>query len=460
MMDNCGKMNKQLDALAKIFFASAILYPAPSHSATAPPRSANYEYHGKVSVGGYAAKEELHSEPQSGTSNDYATLSTRLFYQAENKSHVVWTADLRDKNDFFNKLDKERLQLTNSNTLQAREISARRDNNQQGLLYEAGRYAVPDAGAVYNDGASLGWRLNPTWSTEGFYGLNPKRPDKSYLEYDPDSKNYGIVLRYIPKSENWSRRKMSNTSFVEQADTVGVSRKYLYNQSVFQWGRDSLVSSMIYLDFIPRTYVQTALINYNQEWKNSIQTHATLTAMDVIEYRRQQDVREILTPSPYREGKIKALLLTNPTHRWSISTLYGQREYDKKERQAWIAELQMPRYLSKNMDFLFRASTKKEFTKVGNSMELGLGYYTDDFELDLLANKGREKQTDGSYLNPTIVDGNLGLQISKMFFGAGGIQYAHDENVNIVSVYFKLTYRFGNKELPPLRDGAPPRGRL
>ena len=40
------------------------------------------------------------------------------------------------------------------------------------------------------------------------------------------------------------------------------------------------------------------------------------------------------------------------------------------------------------------------------------------------------------------------------------MQSATDENTKILTFLGKITYRFGNKTLAPLRDGTPPRGRL
>ncbi|MEQ1665914.1 MAG: hypothetical protein ABL927_11115, partial [Bdellovibrionales bacterium] len=400
--------------------------------------------------------------PQSGYTNNFATASMRYFYQAENFKRPDWkfTADLRDKNDFFSKVDREQLSLTNSNTLQARQVSFRYDNEKHGNVYEAGRYAIPDAGNVYNDGATLGWRQNSTWSGELFAGYNPKEINESYLEFNTDATQYGALLRYLPKSETWTKRILVNTAVVEKRNYEETDRRYIYNQSVYQWAQDSLVASMLYLDFIPRTYVQTALVNYNQAWGNFIQTEMTLSAIDVIEYRRIQSVRETLSPSPYKELSVRTIYTKNLPQRWSGTVLYGHRELDEKDRIALIGDLQMPRFLSKNMDFLLRVTTKREFTKLGNYLTAGWGYYGRKYELDVQTTLGSEDQTSGNTLHPVIIDSNVGTQISKKFFGAGGLQYSHDENAQIISMFFKVTYRFGTKDLPPLRDGAPPRGRL
>ena len=89
-----------------------------------------------------------------------------------------------------------------------------------------------------------------------------------------------------------------------------------------------------------------------------------------------------------------------------------------------------------------------------------MGYFSYKKEYSLDAEWASEKQTDGSTLNPLILEANMGYHLAKHQFFALSLQSASDEKVNILGVYFKYSYRFGNKELAPIRDGASPRGRL
>lgn len=426
-------------------------------------RSYALEYIGRASLGGFISHEQHEPEPQGQDSNDFATTSARLFYRAQGfggDDDLVFTTDLRDKNDFFNKLDKEKKELTNENTMQLRQASVRKDEREHGLIWEVGRYAITNAGSAFNDGATLGWKFSSPISTELFGGLNPKRYDTSYLEYNSDATIYGIVFSYMPSSEKWTMRKELNMAYVTQNYLGETDRQYLYQQSVYQWNTRSFLSSLFYLDFVPRTYVQNAQLLYYQGWSRPFSTQLGIHAFDVIEYRRRQDLRETLTASPYQEASLKSIYATNATSQWSLTTRYGRREIDDLERIHFVLENTRPRYFSKNIDFAARIAQKKEFTKNGTFAGVSLGHYTDKTEYEIILDAGTEKQTDDTTLHPVIVELNNGFQISRRFFGGAGLQYQKDEKVEIYSAYFKVSYRFGNKETPPIRDGAPPRGRM
>jgi hypothetical protein len=428
-----------------------------------PIQAKALDYHGRASLGSYVSHEQHQSELQGQEANDFATSSARLFYRANDfgiDDDLMLSVDLRDKHDFFNKLDRERQELSGHNTFQLRQASFRKDESERGLIWEAGRYAILNAGSAFNDGLTLGWRFSSALSSEVFGGLNPKRYDKSYVEYNPDATVYGALVSVVPKSRSWSTRKEFNLAYVSQQNFGEVDRQYLYQQSAYQWGVRSFLSSLIYLDFVPRTYVQNGQLLYHQGLSPALWLQTGLHAFDVIEYRRRQDLRERLTASPYREASFKATFAPRAKSQWSLFTRYGQRAVDDLERVHFIIENSRPRYFSKNIDFSVRLAQKKDFNKTGSFGGVSLGHFSDRSEYEIMLDAGIEKQADGTILHPILLELDYGFQISRRFFGVTGVQHQSDEKVKIYSAFFRVSYRFGNKEIPPIRDGAPPRGRL
>ncbi|MGE0762751.1 MAG: hypothetical protein AB7N80_05690 [Bdellovibrionales bacterium] len=421
-----------------------------------------FDEHGRLSFGAFFSHEKHEPEPFSTDNNDFATSSARFYYRAGDLLTREWvfTSDLRDKHDFFNKLDRERQELTDHNSFQVRQLSLRKNPNSEGLIFEVGRYAIPDAGATFNDGASIGWRLSQSFSAEAFAGLNPKQYDKSYLQFREKATTFGAIASLTPKTPSWTTRKELHVAHVTQQYDGQTDRQYLYQRSAYQWAVGSQVSSMVYLDFVPRTYVQNGLALYDQKWTSRFFTQLGLSAYDVVEYRRAQDLREQLEPSPYKEASLRGTLLSSPTLRWTLQTRYGKRSADDLERLNVTGECKTPRIHSKNIDMSYRLAQKKEFTKTGTYGGYSFGYFTDKDEYEFSIDLGAETETTGQHLHPIIGEATYAFQVSRRFFGAASLQYQRDEKVEIYSALFQVTLLFGNQKISPLRDGTPPRGRL
>jgi hypothetical protein len=118
----------------------------------------------RFSLGGFVSRERFAENPDE--SNDFATVSGRAYVLVQDWGKDRWefASDVRDKNDFFDKLDAERLKLTNRNQLQLRQFSFRRPNYTGRWLPQIGRFAVPESGSVFVDGAQLGVHFSPAWT--------------------------------------------------------------------------------------------------------------------------------------------------------------------------------------------------------------------------------------------------------------------------------------------------------
>lgn len=416
------------------------------------------ETHGRITLGGFSSVEEHQPEPDGTTHNDFQTLSGRFFLSHSHEADE-WTLDLRDKHDFFNKLDKERQELSDRNSFQARQASVALSQDNQGFYGTVGRFPILQAGTAYTDGVEVGRNLTPRSKLAVFGGLNPRQADKTYLEFNEKAQNYGIYFDYSPQYRSWHRKFYLANAFVEESYDGEVDRRYVYHNSIFQWGDGRFLSTLFYFDFVPKFYVQNSLVNYSQAWGPALRTMLTVSNIDVIQYRRVQDVRETLEPSPYREANagMKYKMLAGFILGGKLR--YGQREEDDLTRKVVQLSLDCPRWISKRTDLYFEASHKDEFTKTGDFLKIGSGYFSDKWEFDVNAEAGVEEHSDHSRRHPILSEASAGRQFSRKLYAVFSGQYIKDEEVEIRSVFFKLSYRFGSKEVSPLRDGAPPRGR-
>lgn len=122
-------------------------------------------------------------------------------------------------------------------------------------------------------------------------------------------------------------------------------------------------------------------------------------------------------------------------------------------------------YLDPHYDFNFYGGVRKNFITDDQFFGVMAGYYSSNFELTIDAESSLESPTINNTiqkndLHPLIINLTSSYIQNRNIFYTLALQSAHDENVEIFAILFKLTHRFGSRYTPPLRDGAPTRGTL
>ena len=135
-----------------------------------------YEYNGSVRAGYINSKIDYSSADLSGATNDVEIFSTRLNLDVDriNRKEDLFTLDLRDRYDFFGKVDSEILQLSAENTLQIREAAYKRPWENNRTFYSVGRFSLPSAGILANDGGEYGYRMSKRHRVAAFIGIAPE----------------------------------------------------------------------------------------------------------------------------------------------------------------------------------------------------------------------------------------------------------------------------------------------
>lgn len=417
-------------------------------------------YHGRFTFGSYLAKETFQEATAGVFSNDFNILSSRYYLQVSEigKSKYTFITDLRDKHDFFNKLDKEKLELTADNQLQVRQLYLHFPNTYNKLFYKLGRFPVKESGAVHVDGGQIGWRALPHTYFTLFAGLNPKNEEEGNLDFKSKAQNMGISSVYSKKNRNFGGYYYLANSLVQQTYDGEVDRQFLFNNTVLQFNKKSRLTNLLYLDFVPSFKIQNLWLNY---WRQSSDTSSwSLSAMrvDVIEYRRRRGIRETLPESIYEQasfryksrgkGKTTVFKVSNGTRQADgLSKIKGEL--------GWIYS----QFLKRRMNGQFSLGYVKNFASNDIFTKIGVGYFSKKWEFSFDQEIIMEDRNGVSDL-PTISELVASYTASRKFFTTFSFQYARDNNVNIMSTFLKFTYRFGDKELAPIRDGAPPMGKL
>ncbi len=419
------------------------------------------DYFGRITSGSYISKETFTEASDGTTSNDFSTISTRFYFHASEitKQKLEFITDLRDKHDFFDKLDRERLELNERNTFQLRQASIRNMNDTGSVYNELGRFPISEAGAVNVDGLELGNRFSHTFRSSLFAGLNPKRPEQSYLQYNKDSYVGGAYSLLQLNPNSWKQSFYLSNAVVAQKTGSHLDRTYFFNNLIYSWDSPSQIVAMVYLDFIPRVYIQNGFLSYRQKVSESFQTTVSVSQIDVIEYSHRRGVLEQLNPSPYREASLN--LKQNFTRLTSMhyNAVYGIRNSDALKKQEYSLGPEFDQFLSRKTLLQALFGYRNNFTSTDEFVKARFGYYSNDWEFSIDEEYDLRNETvyNKTY-NQIISEFSVARYLSKALYATLSYQDARNERVTIYSGFFKIGYRFGTQDVAPLRDGAPATG--
>ncbi len=415
------------------------------------------EVQGRVLFGGYFAKENFAASEATGgsTRNDFATGSGRLYLNATKISdrEFQFTLDMRDRHDFFDKLDRERATLTALNTPQARTVVARYPNEDGRLYFSLGRFGVPQAGAVFTDGAEIGLHWSNALSSGIFGGRNPKQDDRSDLEFNPAASVFGAYLEYAPK-----RQLPGNAVFWTQAisakqNSGHLDRLYLFENFSLTKPSD-LFTGVAYFDFVPRFSVQNLNLMYQRRFFEQFQASIGGAAIDVIEYSRRRGVLERLSPSAYQEAAVRTEYEFASIVSLELALSHGRRQSDGLFRQEAALKGTFSSESYRALGGHLRFGYRNNFTSQDLFVGLGAEYYSDVWELGLTEDFQIQKYHDTEVLHPLISEINVARYLSQTLFTSASAQYAFNERVGIFSGFLKVGYRFGTQKGAPSRDAT------
>lgn len=414
-------------------------------------------YYGRISTGGFIAQERYEKNITGSKSNDAALVSSRFYLRVSDdyRSKYDVITDIRDKHDFFDKADKERLQLTSSNTLQVRQLSLESKYRLFKLYSTVGRFPVPEAGSAHTDGVELGNYFGKNSKFAIYGGLNPQSTDRSYLETDRDAKVYGLYYQYQrPPLLKSSYLYFTNAFTVKQVKSE-TDRAYWYQNFMYQWNKGNRVTSLFYLDFTPRVYLQNLYLSYYRRWSRPLSSNIKVNSYDVITYQRQSGIRERLEPSAYRSGSVDLRYVTSKNTTLKTFASYGKRmkdSYDKYELEVGSSH---SRFLDKHLYSTIMFGYRKNFDAKDLHLRFEVGHSGLKWGLFLSNETLYETEDSGTTHVPIVTEFGGNWIFSKTLLASLSFTHARDSHVNIISSFFKLNYRFGSLGDVPTRDAAP-----
>jgi hypothetical protein len=324
-----------------------------------------------------------------------------------------------------------------------------------------GRFPIAEAGSTFVDGIQLENHWSESLYSTYFGGLNPQKRQQSYLEYDSKAQVKGASLTYQKISGNWNENLYLSHGFVQETYQANTDRQFLFHQSMYQWDSASRIMSLVYYDMVPRSYVQNGNFTWQQGWPRGANSEFGYSAVDAISYSRTKDILEKLPSSPYTEVRLKlSTKIGDLNDKAYLLFSQGHRGNDGLNKNLAEVGYIRPEIWGPRWDGYFAIGQRHNFVSEDMLLKFGISRYSPKWEMSIDNEIRQQKPDQSSAVTAVLTEGALTYFLTRLSFVTFSGQYAADSNVKIYSGFFKYGYRFGNRELPPLRDGAPPRGPL
>ena len=428
-------------------------------------RAHSYEYHGSLLSGGYLAREDISGESDLISDNDRAVFSSRAFLDVTRiaSRQYQFTADLRDKHDFFDKIDTQRLQLSGKNTPRLRQLVLRDPGISQSLYWSAGRFLPAENNVIYNDGLEGGIRLSANHKVGVFAGYRPKINEERAANLGSNAYQTGIYHVYQNDASSWDEGKYLSNMLVyapQYFDDQPTPTMAFINQGFLHLGADNRLLTYLNIQGTPDVRVEDAKLEFDKRFNPKLSTRFIASRIDLIEYRNQRDILERLPPSAYSQAKIAGQYRLNEIIRLDGNLLAGQREGDRLRKYEVSGGANFTKLAAGHIAIGAHMGARRGFISRDLFAASTISWFTDKWLIDGALRVTRQQRDSGVIRNQYIIGSNLGLYATRSLLATAGAELAKDENITIVSGLLTIGYRFGSRELTPLRDVAPPNTRF
>lgn len=445
------------------------------------PAARAADHYGRVNLGAYQSKE-THSTESAGTKSNDQQAALGSFYLDVTKIgpfHNEFTLDFRDRYDSFAARDPDQPRLVEANEPQLRELAVKYPYEAGDLYWSLGRFPVADAAVLGNDGGELGYRVSPTVRLGLFGGLHPEHRDGKTLEIADEDRQEGVYAIYQDRTQSWDRNVYAATSVVarqpvtvatdepeaadQDTDTVAQNypavpaknRAFWYTNVVYQPASGTRLTWLSHVDAAPEAHARNLWASYFRQLSPRLSTTVSVLRLDLTEYERQRDIRDSLPASTWTQGRGDVRFKLSKFFLIQGDTAYGTRGLDSKTRAEGNARFVASSLFTGHVSAYAGGGYRKNFESRDTIARFGASFYAPKVEISLNEQYIEERHDDGTTLHPSITDLTLGYLLGEQTLGSLTLEYADDERVTIVSGLLTLGFRFGAKQLTPVRDDAP-----
>ncbi|MCX6130946.1 MAG: hypothetical protein NTX25_18050 [Proteobacteria bacterium] len=413
-----------------------------------------YEYDGDARLGYLTRQVEFKgdflNQTNGETHNDEQVLNAQLKLNIEdlssNKDRVLF--DFRDKRDNFGKLERENLRLINYDRRQLRLLAFERPWESNRHFFSLGRFALPEANILANDGAEYGYRSSKALRYGIFAGQAPKNII-SPLYVDPETRSLsgvqaGAYLNFEHKEGFEDSTYFS--SAIAEAPTYDVTdaenHAYYYQKGMWTVGGFHRYSSLIHYDFTPKSSLRRAYLSYAFQ-AEKLRAGGSFQQTNTEDYLIKQVIQDTLAPSAVQSFNLDLRYLISNHLSIDLASSEGRRTSDGLKRTENALGLLFPRLLGDSSSVRLQLGVRANFQSHDKFSKISYDFYARSFSIGLSYMIVDENYDDGTTNKRTIANLDGGFFLFDDIRGSVGYELENDSKVNASALLMMLGYRFG-----------------
>jgi len=446
------------------------------------------EYSGRINLGAYQSKETF-TDPVSGSnSNDAQEVLGSAYFDATGIGPFrnEFTLDLRDKYDSFGQVDTGAPRLVTSNEPQLRQLAVKYPYEEGNVFWALGRFPVADAAVLGNDGAELGYKVTQHVSLGLFGGLYPEQREGRTVLVTQEEHQEGLVVTYQEHGTGWDHSTYFTTAFVGRQPVTGSQDPdapitappdatqpvtvaedepldpyvFWYTNLVLQASAATRYTFLSHVDLQPAAHVRNIWASAYHQMNPRLSGNVSLFRIDLTEYERQRDIRDLLPASAYTAGRGEARYKLTRTVQLVGDASAGVRSADNKSHAEANGKIVATSVASGHLSLFAGGGYRKSFISHDQIARAGVSAYASRVEFDLTQQAITEQHDNDETLHPLITDASVSFFLVDAVVTSATVEYAKDERTTITSGLLTLGYRFNSRQLTPVRDRAPALERL
>jgi hypothetical protein len=418
------------------------------------PTASAADFKGDARIGHYSRQVEFQGsylgQTAGETNNDEQVINLQLKGTAEdlNDSDDRFIFDFRDKRDGFGKLERENLLLSNYERRQLRTAAYQRPWERNRTYFTVGRFSLPEANIVANDGAEFGYRTSKA-SRYGLFAGQGAKDIIAPLYVDPDTRSipntqYGVYYNYESKDTPDDSSYLTNA--VAQAPTYDITdaqnHLYYYQQGLFTFGGTHRVGSLVQFDFSPKSSLRRGYLSYYYQTER-LRAGGYVNQTTTEDYLIKQVIQDVLVPSSVRTIDLDMRYRLTPAMSVDVSASRGTRTVDGKSRTEYAAGLLFPRVLGDTSSTRLQFGVRQNFLSKDSFTKVAYDYFGEKFSLGAAYTLSTEDYDDGTTNKRTILMVDAGIFVLDDIRGSLGYEMESDSKVKANALFIMFGYKFG-----------------
>jgi hypothetical protein len=456
-------VNSQLPVMRsrKVFANAGILFGVLAFVAVGTMRQTfAAEFKGDARIGHYSRQVEFQGsylgQTAGETNNDEQVVNLQLKATADdlNDSNDRFIFDFRDKRDGFGKLERENLLLSNYERRELRLAAYQRPWENNRTYFTVGRFALPEANIVANDGAEFGYRTTKS-SRYGVFAGQGAKDVIAPLYVDPDTRSipstqYGAYYNYETKDTPEDSSYLTNA--VAQAPTYDITdaqnHLYYYQQGLFTIGGLHRLGSLVQFDFSPKSSLRRGYLSYYYQTER-LRAGGYVNQTTTEDYLIKQVIQDVLAPSSVRTIDLDMRYRVSTALSVDVSASRGTRTADGKSRTEYAAGLLFPKVLGDTSSTRLQYGIRQNFLSKDNFTKIAYDYWGKTVSVGVAYTLSNESYDDGTTNKRSIMMVDAGIFVLDDIRGALGYEMESDSKVKANALFIMFGYKFGASASSP-----------